>query len=85
MHEGCARRAEELLAVADPATILAPRHLTRVQVKVAARDMVVRALLGFTQAREEGLGHVRAGRPVAIAFRVVDPVRLIVGAQAIPG
>jgi len=83
MVQSGASDGEELLAVGHPAVIFAPSHLARIGTEVTARDVVVRADLSPTQAREEGLRHVRAGLAVAVGFRVIDALRQEAGVQGV--
>lgn len=56
-----ASRHQELFAVGHTAVVFPPSHLAGVGRQIPARDVVVRADLGATQARKERFRLVRAG------------------------
>lgn len=61
MRQRGADRHQVLLAVADAAVILAPRHFSGVCGEVGATDVVVNADLSATDAGEEAFRAVGAG------------------------
>ena len=60
-------------AVRQAAGILAPRHLVRISRQVPARNVMMRADLGATQAGEVAFRLVRASAVVHERDRVIDP------------
>lgn len=79
-----AGEALNMLAVGHAAVILAPRGFLRVAEKILAGDAVMMADLSATQAREIGLGVVRAGAVRAVSLLMVDPAHFEASVQRIP-
>ena len=77
--------AAQLVAVVDPAHVLAPCHLAGIEVQVVAADPVMLAVLGPAQAGEEALGLIGARPGIGEGEAVIDPLRLIPRMQAVPG
>ncbi len=84
MVQGGSGRQQELLAVADPTVVLAPRHFLRVGVEVAPGDPMVRPNFSAAEAREEAFRHVRVGFGVGVLDRVIDPLGKEPGLQGVP-
>lgn len=62
MVERGARDHGLLLAVADAAVVLAPRHLTGIGDEVEAGDPVIDALLGAAETRKEARNYAARSR-----------------------
>ncbi len=81
---GEAGDALHLLTVAHAAVVFSPRCLLGVAEQVDARDVVMVANLGATQAREELFRPIGAGLAVAVGLRVIDPLHFKAGMQGVP-
>jgi hypothetical protein len=73
-----------LRAIIVTAMALALSALLSVAGQVNARDVVVVANLGATQAAKEALSAVRAGTIRQIGKLVIDPLRDATGMQIVP-
>ncbi len=65
-------------AVRHASVVFLPCHLASVGREILSADVVVLSDFGATQAREVGLGLVRASAVQAVCNRMVDPVHLVV-------
>src|SRR3984885_5585555 len=77
--------AVDLLAVADAAAVLTPRHFLGVAEKIPPGDMVMVPEFAAPQAREIGFGGIGAGAVEAVGFLMVDPLHRKAGVQLVPG
>ena len=75
---------EVLLAIADPAGVFAPIHLSGISLQIRATDMMMSADLSPAQPREETLRLVRAGVGAAIRLGMVDPAGVELGVKLVP-
>ena len=75
----------DLLAVADAAQVLTPRHFLGVADKIWPGDMVVVPEFAAAQTREVGFGAIGAGAVEAVTVLMVDPLHREAGVQRVPG
>lgn len=81
---GAEAHGAELFAVAGPALVFPPRHLSGVAVQVLAADPVILAPLRTAQTGEIGLRLVGAGFISAVGFLMVDALHVEAGMEGVP-
>jgi len=74
----------ELIAVADAAMVLPPRHFVGVGAQVRPSDMVVDALFGAAQAGEIAFRHVGARAVERVRLLVIDAFGVVFDRQHVP-
>jgi len=77
--------AVDLLAVADAAVVLTPRHFLDVTEKIPPGDVMMMPEFAAPQTREIGLGAIGVGAVKAVGFLMDDPLHGKADVQLVPG